>query len=286
VESSSRVFVVLDGELADTRIVGEFPEEQPVTLVDGYDVVMLVSPANFRGDIPDTRGAVSFLVLLCHNPNQQLMVLELIDNASDKRAFFRADRVAGVPDSCAIVIEKEVDHDAAGFHGVKPALPLIENIRIETLSRTRIYKAVMVGGTIPTMGTYRLEVDTVSAGFLHLVDKRHLVAVAGTIGVASAPVVSRNHRQAYWSRDISKSPQTSHRHIQRKLAQKYLPKQIANRRKQDFGLPLGYWFKGQLGEVPEKLLCESSLMSAGYLRRAGLLSVLNEHRHPRHRPQS
>jgi asparagine synthase (glutamine-hydrolysing) len=68
------------------------------------------------------------------------------------------------------------------------------------------------------------------------------------------------------------------RHIQRKLAQKYLPKQVANRRKQGFGLPLGYWFKGRLGEVAEKLFCESSLVSAGYLSRAGLLSVLNEHR--------
>jgi hypothetical protein len=31
------------------------------------------------------------------------------------------------------------------------------------------------------------------------------------------------------------------RHIQRKLAQKYLPKQVANQRKQGFGLPLGSW---------------------------------------------
>jgi asparagine synthase (glutamine-hydrolysing) len=69
------------------------------------------------------------------------------------------------------------------------------------------------------------------------------------------------------------------RHIQRNLAQKYLPKEVANRRKQGFGLALGYWFKGQLGEVAEKLFCESSLVSAGYLSRAGLLSVLNEHRH-------
>jgi Asparagine synthase len=47
----------------------------------------------------------------------------------------------------------------------------------------------------------------------------------------------------------------------RKLAQKYLPKQVANRRKQGFGLPLGYWFKGRLGGVAEKLFCESSLVS-------------------------
>jgi asparagine synthase (glutamine-hydrolysing) len=68
------------------------------------------------------------------------------------------------------------------------------------------------------------------------------------------------------------------RNIQRKLAQKYLPKEVANRRKQGFGLPLGIGSR-QLGEVADKLFCESSLVIAGYLSCAGLLSVLNEHRH-------
>jgi asparagine synthase (glutamine-hydrolysing) len=68
------------------------------------------------------------------------------------------------------------------------------------------------------------------------------------------------------------------RYIERELAQKYLPPEVARRRKQGFGLPLGYWFRGSLGEVTEKLFCDSSLVSAGYLSHDGLLAVLNEHR--------
>jgi asparagine synthase (glutamine-hydrolysing) len=68
------------------------------------------------------------------------------------------------------------------------------------------------------------------------------------------------------------------RYIERELARKYLPPEVARRRKQGFGLPLGYWFRGSLGEVAEKLFCDSSLVSAGYLSHDGLLAVLNEHR--------
>ncbi len=68
------------------------------------------------------------------------------------------------------------------------------------------------------------------------------------------------------------------RYVQRQLARKYLPRAVARRRKQGFGLPLGYWFKGSLGETTEDLFRDSSLAKDGYLSREGLLSVLEEHR--------
>jgi asparagine synthase (glutamine-hydrolysing) len=68
------------------------------------------------------------------------------------------------------------------------------------------------------------------------------------------------------------------RYLERLLAHKYLPPEVAQRRKQGFGLPLGYWFKGALGELTADLFRHSSLAQDGYLSQGGLLSVLNEHR--------
>ena len=68
------------------------------------------------------------------------------------------------------------------------------------------------------------------------------------------------------------------RYLERELARKYLPPEVVSRRKQGFGLPLGYWFKGELGTVAEDLFRNSSLADAGWLTQEGLLSVLEEHR--------
>ncbi len=68
------------------------------------------------------------------------------------------------------------------------------------------------------------------------------------------------------------------RYLERELARKYLPPEVVRRRKQGFGLPLGYWFKGPLGDVTADLFRDSSLAATGYFSRDGLLSVLEEHR--------
>jgi asparagine synthase (glutamine-hydrolysing) len=69
------------------------------------------------------------------------------------------------------------------------------------------------------------------------------------------------------------------RYLQRALARKHLPAEVAGRRKQGFGLPLGYWFKESLGELTASLFHQSSLALDGYLSKTGLLSLLDEHRH-------
>jgi asparagine synthase (glutamine-hydrolysing) len=68
------------------------------------------------------------------------------------------------------------------------------------------------------------------------------------------------------------------RYLERQLARKYLPPEVARRRKQGFGLPLGYWFKGRLGDLAVELFRDSSLAEAGYLSRDALLAILEEHR--------
>ncbi|MCI0439987.1 MAG: asparagine synthase (glutamine-hydrolyzing) [Chloroflexi bacterium] len=69
------------------------------------------------------------------------------------------------------------------------------------------------------------------------------------------------------------------RFLERELARKYLPAEVVKRRKQGFGLPLGYWFQSTLGELTADLFRSSSLAEAGFVTSEGLLSVLNEHRH-------
>ena len=69
------------------------------------------------------------------------------------------------------------------------------------------------------------------------------------------------------------------RYLERELAKKYLPPEVVRRPKQGFGLPLGYWFNGKLGELTSELFRDSSLAEGGYLSKEGMMSVLNEHQH-------
>jgi len=68
------------------------------------------------------------------------------------------------------------------------------------------------------------------------------------------------------------------RYIQRELARKYLPSQVVALRKQGFGLPLGYWFKSELGDYAEEMFRNSTLTEAGYMNAHGMLDVLDQHR--------
>jgi len=71
------------------------------------------------------------------------------------------------------------------------------------------------------------------------------------------------------------------RYLQRALARKHLPPQVARRRKQGFGLPLGGWFRGPLGEYAARVFRRSAIAGAGFLQRDGLMSILEEHREKR-----
>ncbi len=68
------------------------------------------------------------------------------------------------------------------------------------------------------------------------------------------------------------------RYIQRQLAYKYMPKDVVDRRKQGFGLPLGYWFKSELGQYAEEMFRNSTVAEAGYMNSQALLHLLDQHR--------
>jgi len=67
------------------------------------------------------------------------------------------------------------------------------------------------------------------------------------------------------------------KYIMRKLAEPLLPASILERPKQGFMFPLGYWMKGPLVPVMERLLAESALVEEGIFRREGIAELLGEH---------
>jgi asparagine synthase (glutamine-hydrolysing) len=67
------------------------------------------------------------------------------------------------------------------------------------------------------------------------------------------------------------------KYIMRKLAEPLLPASILERPKQGFMFPLGYWMKGPLVPVLERMLAESALVEEGIFRREGIAGLLGEH---------
>jgi asparagine synthase (glutamine-hydrolysing) len=67
------------------------------------------------------------------------------------------------------------------------------------------------------------------------------------------------------------------RYIQMRLARKYLPPELLKRKKQGFSSFLTYLLEKEIRWLGEKLLLDSRLVSAGYLRREGIETLIAEH---------
>ncbi len=67
------------------------------------------------------------------------------------------------------------------------------------------------------------------------------------------------------------------KYIQREVARKYLPDSLVNRPKKGFGFPLAHWFQNELRPLLVQTFEQSRLVEAGYLRRAGLMNLVEEH---------
>jgi asparagine synthase (glutamine-hydrolysing) len=74
---------------------------------------------------------------------------------------------------------------------------------------------------------------------------------------------------------------TTHKHILKRVAQRYLPDDIVHRGKQGFVMPLSEWLAGRLhGELDEHLGA-GGLARRGLFRDGALPSLLAEHRRGR-----
>jgi asparagine synthase (glutamine-hydrolysing) len=67
------------------------------------------------------------------------------------------------------------------------------------------------------------------------------------------------------------------KHALKAVAATLLPREIVERRKQGFGVPLGVWFRGNLRELFADTLLSGSALQRGYFQAAFVRRIVNEH---------
>lgn len=67
------------------------------------------------------------------------------------------------------------------------------------------------------------------------------------------------------------------KYLTRTLAERYLPQQLINRRKQGFGFPLAIWLRGRLRPLLESLTHDSHIAQAGVFRAEEIARLADEH---------
>jgi asparagine synthase (glutamine-hydrolysing) len=67
------------------------------------------------------------------------------------------------------------------------------------------------------------------------------------------------------------------RYLERRLGQRYLPPEVLRRKKQGFASPLMYILEGEVRALAPRLLLDSELVRAGYLRAERMKQLVDEH---------
>ena len=67
------------------------------------------------------------------------------------------------------------------------------------------------------------------------------------------------------------------RYLERKLGERYLPPEVLRRKKQGFASPLMYILEGEVRALAPRLLLDSELVRAGYLRAERMKQLVDEH---------
>jgi asparagine synthase (glutamine-hydrolysing) len=67
------------------------------------------------------------------------------------------------------------------------------------------------------------------------------------------------------------------RHLERRLGERYLPPEVLRRRKQGFASPLMYILESEVRALAPRLLLNSELVRAGYLRAERMKQLVDEH---------
>lgn len=69
------------------------------------------------------------------------------------------------------------------------------------------------------------------------------------------------------------------KHLLRKVLYNYVPRELVDRPKMGFGIPMGEWLRGPLREWAEELLSVPRLQDGGYLRPEPIRAMWAEHQH-------
>jgi asparagine synthase (glutamine-hydrolysing) len=67
------------------------------------------------------------------------------------------------------------------------------------------------------------------------------------------------------------------KYVSRRLAERYLPRDLVYRRKQGFGFPLALWLRGRLRPLLQRAFDESRLVEAGVFRADEMMRLAHEH---------
>jgi len=99
------------------------------------------------------------------------------------------------------------------------------------------------------------------------------------VGLESrAPFLDHQLIELAWSLPLNmKIRNTQSKWLLRKILYKYVPRDLIERPKMGFGVPIGDWLRGPLRDWAEELLDESRIRSAGYLEAAPIRKKWNEH---------
>lgn len=63
----------------------------------------------------------------------------------------------------------------------------------------------------------------------------------------------------------------------KRLAERYVPREVIYRRKQGFSVPLGSWLRGDLGQVMKEVLCSDAAVSRGIFRPDAIRLLVESH---------
>jgi asparagine synthase (glutamine-hydrolysing) len=67
------------------------------------------------------------------------------------------------------------------------------------------------------------------------------------------------------------------KHVLKEVAATLVPREILDRRKQGFGVPLGTWFRGDLRELFADTLLSPASLQRGYFQPAFVRTIVDEH---------
>jgi asparagine synthase (glutamine-hydrolysing) len=63
----------------------------------------------------------------------------------------------------------------------------------------------------------------------------------------------------------------------KKLASRFVPKEVLYRTKMGFGVPIGHWFKNEMKDYVRGILLDDKCINRGYFKKEAVLKLIEDH---------